>query len=380
MQEVLRRVGDPGDDHDFGLDADWHLRLLCGSDERVYTLNDLKARLAQAVDVVVECVSSGKISSNKPVTFTGVRFADLIADMAVPEGAQSVIFRSKAPAWGGPKNEKHTTSLEWEYCINAPDLLITWAINGEPLAKKNGGPLRTTVGPDRYFYKALKWLEEIEISTLPMDQVRGTWETYGGYHNLARTALKERFEPMMRWIDDVQDGVDKTRLIAPDQWVETFEQAYAAGDLSRLVVARMHEMDLDLARDFRHVKFVNGPFVAKLRGTYFQKVDFSGCVFRGVNFSLTRFKQCQFGSGDAAKADFRDCDFEGTHFYSSDLCGADMRGAYVSGAFFYPEPSLEKARKPAKPALVQGLDLRGFTGYLDDLQRAWLLADGARLE
>jgi DMSO/TMAO reductase YedYZ molybdopterin-dependent catalytic subunit len=389
MTGVLQRVGDPGDSHDFELNDDWQLTLKCGSQAKTFTLAELKALGESSQEVKVNCVSSGKIYSvqqgdrtvkGAPVTFTGIRFADLIRFLDVPEAALSVIFRSKAPAWGGPKNEKHTTSLEWSYCKDAPDLLLTWAMNGEPLPKKNGGPLRTTVGGDRYFYKSMKWIEEIEVSTLPMDQVRGTWETYGGYHNLGRTEFKEKFEPMMRVIERVdEEGVDHTRLLSREAWQETFEQFYADKDLSRLVVARMHEMGIDLKRDFRGVRFVNGDVVAKIRGTFFTKVDFAGCDFRGVNFSLARFIHCRFCDEGETVANLSNCDFEGTRFWDSDLRNVVMRNAYLSGAEFYREKYVASGQRPDNPALVQGLDLRGAQ-VLDPIQAGWLREDGAILD
>lgn len=380
MSERLRGVGDPGDHHDFQLSDDWQLTLKYGDQTTIMTLAELKQMQHASTEIIVECVSSGKISFHKPVTFTGVRFKDLVAKLAVPQDAQSVVFRSKAPAWGGPKHESHTTNLEWSYCLESPELLIVWAMDHEPLPKKNGGPLRTVVGADRYFYKSMKWLNEIEITEQPMEAVRGTWETYGGYHNYGRVAFEERFEPMMRIIEKVEDGADHTRPVSPEHWQATFEAAFASKNLSRLVVARLHEMAIDLNRDFRGVTFVDGDFIAKIRGTYFKKQDFTGVDFRRVNFSLTRFQQCVFSDVGKNPANLNGCDFEGAHFYTSDLRGVHLgEGAYLSGAYFYPQAALDKQRKSAKPALVEGLDLRGAQS-LDPLQAEWLKLDGAVLD
>lgn len=382
MKELIN-VGDTGAKHPEAwreLGDAWTLMVRTPAQRQVFSLGDLKAIGTENVPMHIECVSAGFIAGRQTeVVFTGLRLSRLIDRLALPDNIQTVIFRSRADAWGGPAGEKHETSLSLEYCRN-PNVVLAWALNGHPLAYDNGGPLRSTVGPDRYFYKAMKWLAELEFTARALEDCRGTWETYGGYHNIGRTGQtpEERFEPMMRWITDAgQNGKDTTVVIPPERWRETFERAYADGDLSRLVLSKAELMGFNLDRDFRNQRFVDGQFCAKIRGTIFKAIDFSGVDFRHVNFSLSKFPRCLFSQNGDTPANLSDCDMEGADFQSADLTGVSMRGAWLTGVHFYNPKSLEANTKP-NVAKVRGLDLRGSQN-LDPLQARWLAEDGALL-
>lgn len=359
----------------------WSLTVRTPREVRVFTLNQLKAIGAQQTSMFIECVSAGFIAGgrHKQLEFTGLPLAQLMVMLDLSEEVQTVIFRSRADAWGGPSGEKHETALELEYCKN-PNVLLAWGMDGEDLPLKNGGPLRSTVGPDRYFYKAMKWLTELEFTARPLEECRGTWETYGGYHNVGRTGQtpEERFEPIMRWITDVDaNGKDVSEIIPPTRWLEVFEQAYTDGDLSRMILAKAELMGIDLNRSFKHIRFVNGPFQAKVRGSEFSKINFSGVDFQKVNFSLCKFPKCLFSDEGAHPANLSYCDMEGAHLESADLRGVNMKGAYLTGVHFYLLHHREENQK-RKPANVKGLDLREAIN-LDPFQAQWLKEDGALL-
>ena len=59
----------------------------------------------------------------------------------------------------------HSTSLLLADAL-ALGTLVVLTCEGAPLETGHGGPVRTVV-PGRYFYKSVKWLERIELSSSP---------------------------------------------------------------------------------------------------------------------------------------------------------------------------------------------------------------------
>lgn len=81
------------------------------------------------------------------------------------------------------------------YTANVPlaeatrdDCLVTYRLNGKPLALTHGAPVRALV-PDLYFWKSAKWLTGLRF--VARDQP-GYWETRG-YHNHADPWREERY-------------------------------------------------------------------------------------------------------------------------------------------------------------------------------------------
>lgn len=126
----------------------------------------------QASDV--HCVTGWSVLG---ATFLGVRVAAL-ADLAgVKSAARHVIFEA---AHG------YTANVRLDEAT-APNVLVTYRMNGRPFARRHGAPVRGLV-PDLYFWKSAKWLTGIRF--VSRDQP-GYWEVRG-YHNHADPWLEER--------------------------------------------------------------------------------------------------------------------------------------------------------------------------------------------
>ena len=69
----------------------------------------------------------------------------------------------------------------------APNVMITWALDGRPLTRPHGPPVRALV-PDLYFWKSAKWLTGIRFVRR---DAPGYWERRG-YHNHADPWREER--------------------------------------------------------------------------------------------------------------------------------------------------------------------------------------------
>lgn len=82
------------------------------------------------------------------------------------------------------------------YSANVPletfagdDVLLAHRLNGEPLDKAHGGPVRVVI-PRLYFWKSAKWLRHITV----MDRdAPGYWEARG-YHNHGDPWKEERYD------------------------------------------------------------------------------------------------------------------------------------------------------------------------------------------
>jgi DMSO/TMAO reductase YedYZ molybdopterin-dependent catalytic subunit len=121
----------------------------------------------QAYSRVVElyCVEGW----NAKVLWEGVLLEDLIGDAGAKESANTVIFH----AYDG-----YSSSLPLAY-IQDKDIILAYKINGEILPAENGFPFQL-VAEDKYGYKWVRWITNIELSDNP--DYKGTWEK-AGYSN-----------------------------------------------------------------------------------------------------------------------------------------------------------------------------------------------------
>jgi DMSO/TMAO reductase YedYZ molybdopterin-dependent catalytic subunit len=69
------------------------------------------------------------------------------------------------------------------------NVILAYGFNDRKLPQAHGAPLRALI-PDRYFYKSVKWLEEIKFSSLDEP---GYYES-SGYSNSADPWKEERFD------------------------------------------------------------------------------------------------------------------------------------------------------------------------------------------
>lgn len=388
---ILRIIGDDGSLHrprPLASAEDWRLRISeDGGRSRQLGLSELAALGTVERTRGITCVSAANIvPGGGEVTFGGIPFTALFQRVFAesPAAGLTVELVSRAPGTVGPKSERHSTHLTLEDCLEPEHgLLLATHLDGEPLPYANGGPLRAVAPPHLFFYKSIKWLEEIRLLEGPLEDYRGTWEEHSGYHNRARIARGERFEPRMRWIlavrlppESAPDGTpeDETELVPPERWQEVFESCYREGDFRRLVAAQLHKMFGRLPKDFRGMRFSDGELRAKIRGTSFASADFSGARCTGCNFSLSKFTNTRFSEEGENPADLSECDFEGAYFNHAHLQGVSLKGANLSNATFYGPGEAE-----ATSDRVRGLDLRGAQNLSPQTAR-WLARGGAILD
>lgn len=130
--------------------------------EQSFTWKEIMALPASKVNARLTSVSGWSVRA----TWEGVLWRDFIRAIAPREEASHATFSSFG---GGYETAVSLADLDH------PRVLLAYAVEGEPLEREYGGPLRIII-PHLYGYKSTKWLEAI---TLTDTDEGGYWEERG---------------------------------------------------------------------------------------------------------------------------------------------------------------------------------------------------------
>lgn len=130
-----------------------------------YSYDEVLAHQAYSKVVTINCVEGWSAK----ILWQGVLLKDLIKETGVKQGALTVIFH----AYDG-----YTSSLPLDYVRNN-NILLAYEMNNITLPPERGFPFQV-VAEDKWGYKWVKWVTEIEVSGDP--DYRGFWES-NGYSN-----------------------------------------------------------------------------------------------------------------------------------------------------------------------------------------------------
>ncbi len=155
---------------------DWKL-VLDGEVENPVALNwDDFMALPQTEDTSdFHCVTQW---SKLGVNWKGVRLLDLAALAQPKETATHILCHGY---------DDYTTNISLEEALK-PDVLLVHTVNGQPLPKEHGGPVRM-ITPQLYAWKGAKWINRIEFLH---KNVLGFWEERG-YSNTAYPWRNDRY-------------------------------------------------------------------------------------------------------------------------------------------------------------------------------------------
>ena len=131
--------------------------------ELTLSTSDLKSRPRTRLTADFQCVTGWRV---RGVRWEGVRLADLL-DEAVPDSDQTGV---EFVSYDGTYTESLSMSQ-----ARRPDVLVVDTLDGKPIGRAHGGPVRLLVAP-MYGYKSCKWLSEIRVTTRV---VAGYWERLG---------------------------------------------------------------------------------------------------------------------------------------------------------------------------------------------------------
>jgi DMSO/TMAO reductase YedYZ molybdopterin-dependent catalytic subunit len=166
---------------------------------QTFTVRDLQNMRSKTLVVTLECAGNGRALFDRPTDgekwglgavstaeWTGVPLVEILDRAGVRPEARDVLFRG---ADGGAV-ERRTESIRFERSLQlddarGDDVLLAYAMNGEPLPVEHGFPLRLIV-PRWYAVASVKWLAEIELIDRTFvghyqgDKYRYEWEREGG--------------------------------------------------------------------------------------------------------------------------------------------------------------------------------------------------------
>jgi DMSO/TMAO reductase YedYZ molybdopterin-dependent catalytic subunit len=143
-------------------------------------LHDLHHLRSQTVVSTLECAGNGRSMFDPPIEgekwnfgavstaeWTGVPLVEVLDRAGARTGAREVLFRGAdcGTVDGREDTIRFERSLSLDQARDA-DVLLAYAMNGEPLPIQHGFPLRLIV-PRWYAVASVKWLTEIEIIDRP---------------------------------------------------------------------------------------------------------------------------------------------------------------------------------------------------------------------
>jgi DMSO/TMAO reductase YedYZ molybdopterin-dependent catalytic subunit len=159
--------------------ASWRLEI-GGRVERplTVTLDDLKARPARTQAVTLECAGNGRAlleprAISQPwlaeavgtAEWTGTPLAPLLAEAGVRPDAVEVVFTGLDRGVQSDVEHDYARSLPLDEALR-DEMLLAYAVNGQPLPPQHGFPLRLVV-PGWYGMTHVKWLRSIEVVAEP---------------------------------------------------------------------------------------------------------------------------------------------------------------------------------------------------------------------
>jgi DMSO/TMAO reductase YedYZ molybdopterin-dependent catalytic subunit len=146
------------------------------------SLREIKTMPSHTRLVTLECAGNGRARLEPPVEgekwdqgavstaeWTGVSLVEILDRAGVKPGAHEVVFRGADSGTVGAEAEPihFERSLALDHTSDA-EVLLAYAMNGEPLPIQHGYPLRVVV-PGWYAVASVKWLTEIELVAGPFD-------------------------------------------------------------------------------------------------------------------------------------------------------------------------------------------------------------------
>lgn len=162
---------------------------LSDGEEKTYTVDDLKKKFKQyTITATLQCAGNRRSHMSKAThgptsglqwdvgaistaEFTGVRLRDVLRDSGcgveddVPSPHQCDDEDADKHVHFSSPSDTYAASIPLQTALNPQaDVLIAWDMNGEPLDRDHGGPLRALV-PGTTAARSVKWLGHISINS-----------------------------------------------------------------------------------------------------------------------------------------------------------------------------------------------------------------------
>jgi sulfane dehydrogenase subunit SoxC len=148
-------------------------------------LDDLRARPAVSMPVMMECAGTGRARLEpRPVSapwhdeaigcaeWTGTPLRGVLEEAGLLDEAVEVLFTAHDRGVDQGVEQDYQRSLTIEEAMR-DDVLLAYAMNGQPLPPQHGFPLRLLV-PEWYGMASVKWLRSITAIAEPFEGVQQT--------------------------------------------------------------------------------------------------------------------------------------------------------------------------------------------------------------
>jgi DMSO/TMAO reductase YedYZ molybdopterin-dependent catalytic subunit len=149
------------------------------------TLEDLRSRPVVSLPVMMECAGSGRAHlAPRPVSapwhdeaigcaeWTGTPLRGIVEQAGLLDDAVELLFTGSDRGIDQDVEQDYQRSLPIEEAMRE-DVLLAYAMNGQPLPAPHGFPLRLIV-PDWYGMASVKWLRSITAVSEPFEGVQQT--------------------------------------------------------------------------------------------------------------------------------------------------------------------------------------------------------------
>jgi DMSO/TMAO reductase YedYZ molybdopterin-dependent catalytic subunit len=185
------------------------------------TLEELKARPARTLAVTLECAGNGRALlsphvQNQPwlleavgtAEWTGTPLAPLLEEAGVQSDAVEVVFTGLDRGVQGDVEHDYARSLPITDALR-DEVLLAYAINGQPLPPQHGFPLRLVV-PGWYGMTHVKWLRSITAVGKPFDG----WQQAVAYHLDENTPVSRMLPRSLLVPPGIPDFLTRERRLA----------------------------------------------------------------------------------------------------------------------------------------------------------------------
>ena len=227
-------------------------------------LEELKRCTERTLRVTLECAGNGRAaiaprSQSQPwfheavgtAEWTGTPLKPLLERAGLAAGARDVVFYGRDRGFDGGIEHHYGRSLSPEQALG-DDMLLAWAMNGDPLLPQHGFPLRLIV-PGWYGMTSVKWLDRIVVIDRPFDghQQVGTYIYRERADEPGVPVTTMRVKSLMV-PPGIPDWYSRHRLVERGP-VELFGRAWSGGGvpITKVEVAvdgQWHEAALDAER------------------------------------------------------------------------------------------------------------------------------------
>jgi len=196
-----------------------------------FTIEQLKARPATTLAVTLECAGNGRARlSPRPLSqpwlveavgtaeWTGTRLGPLLDEAGLMDQSGDVVFTGLDRGIQGDIEQQYERSLPLAES-RRDEILLAYAINGQPLPPQHGFPLRLIV-PGWYGMAHVKWLRAITVLGSSFDG----YQQATAYHY--RRSDDDSGEPVTRMLPralmvppGIPDFMSRVRFLAPSRQV-----------------------------------------------------------------------------------------------------------------------------------------------------------------